>query len=105
MYQSCLSLRKCVSGNDAQLDYTLRETEIRRQTKLFHSLRQQDLLEGKESKKCLCLEESGCGKILNYKVIISFFKLDKEVQKMHQLKSSLTDPNKYLTFVKPNSYY
>ena len=77
MYQSCLSLRKCVSGNDAKLDYTLRETEVRRQTKLFHSLRQQDLLEGKESKKCLCLEESGCGKIVNYKVIISFFKLDK----------------------------
>ena len=68
MYQSCLSLRKCVSGNDAQLDYTLRETELRRQAKLFQSLRQLDLLEGKESKKCICLEESGCGKYLKYRI-------------------------------------
>ena len=64
----CISLRKCVSVNDAELDYALQKAELRPRTKLFQSLRQQDLSEDKESKKCLCLEkEVGCGKILKYR--------------------------------------
>ena len=72
MYQSCLSLRKCVSVNDAQLDYALPKTELRPQIKLFQSLRQLDLTEDKGSKKCRCLEEKvGCGKILKYREFFS----------------------------------
>ena len=41
MYQSSLSLRKCVSVNDAQLDYDEpRKGDLRPQSKSFKGLRQ-----------------------------------------------------------------
>ena len=40
MYQSCLSLRKCVSVNDAQLDHAPDKANLRPKTKLFKGLRQ-----------------------------------------------------------------
>ena len=40
MCQSSLSLRKCVSVNDAQLDYTPRKGDLRPQSKSFKGLRQ-----------------------------------------------------------------
>ena len=40
MYLSSLSLRKCVSVNDAKLDYTPEKANLRPKTKSFKGLRQ-----------------------------------------------------------------